>query len=256
MDFRAAYAPKRREMLRRAAADTVTGVLGISRWGNWPFFAASWTWNFVRTRHGAASDRVARLQSYAQVRQWLALDPSLDEVLRTELQRRLEILGMNPLEVSVFQKAEISRRQYAALIKYSDDPQGLAARLRRDRNAEATRYEHGWVARAGLVTGKVVTLGMYSHQEHQGSALLPELDRERRLDRSVRFLEAVASSTPQTEVVWNMDEVRRALDQISAAGFEKRSAQVIQRILLQTHDEATRALCVQALGSLNAEAGQ
>ena len=53
VDFRSTRAPKHREMLRRATVDVVSGVLGISKWGNWPYLAGSWTWNFVRARHGA-----------------------------------------------------------------------------------------------------------------------------------------------------------------------------------------------------------
>ena len=36
-DFRAFRSAKHREMLRRAATDTVSGVLGVSTWGNWPY---------------------------------------------------------------------------------------------------------------------------------------------------------------------------------------------------------------------------
>src|SRR6266404_2494128 len=57
VDFRDTRSPKRHEMVRRATTDTVSGILGISRWGNWPFLAGSWTFNFVRARHGAANDR-------------------------------------------------------------------------------------------------------------------------------------------------------------------------------------------------------
>ena len=136
VDFRSTRAPKHREMLRRATVDVVSGVLGISKWGNWPYFAGSWTWNFVRARHGAPYSRAARLKAYSQVRQWLAFDHSLDPALRDELQKRLEILGVNPLEDNVFDEAKFARRQYAALLRYADDPHGLAVRLDHARTAQ------------------------------------------------------------------------------------------------------------------------
>jgi hypothetical protein len=255
-DFRASFAPKRREMMRRAASDAVSGVLGISKFGNWPFFAASWSWNFIRTRHGAASDRTARLRAHTEVRQWLAMDPRLDPDLRMELEKRLEMLDMNPLRQSVFDESDIARRQYAALVKYAEDPNGLPARLRRDRNLEATGYEHGLMARAGMRILRAASFGAYTHQEHQGAPLLADLDRERRIEHNVRFLETVARSTPQTEVVWNMDAVKGAIDQLASAGFEQRAARVVEKILHQTNDEITRAMCERALRSLDGAAGQ
>jgi hypothetical protein len=141
VDFRNTHAPRRREMLRRAATDTLSGVLGVSKWGNWPYLAGSWTWNFVTERHGAANNRAARLNAYSQMREWLAMDPSLDSELRKELQMRLEILGVNPLENSVFDEAATAQRQYAALMRYADDPQGLARRLNSRREKEPKTIE-------------------------------------------------------------------------------------------------------------------
>jgi hypothetical protein len=142
VDFRSTRAPKHHEMLRRAVVDVVSSVLGISKWGNWPYFAGSWTWNFVRARHGAPYSRAARLKAYSQVRQWLAFDQSLDPALRAELQKRLEVLGVNPLEDTVFDEAKFARRQYDALLRYADDPQGLAARLDHARTAQERAAAH------------------------------------------------------------------------------------------------------------------
>jgi hypothetical protein len=256
VDFRDTRSPKRHEMMRRAATDTVSGVLGISRWGNWPFLAGSWTFNFVRARHGAANDRPSRLKAYSQVRQWLALDPDIDNGLRLVLQKRLEALGVNPLEDSVFKQANIARRQYAALLRYADDPQGLAARLQRDRNSELIAFRHSLGARMGLRMASFATLGAYTHHEETGETLELQLAQERQVARQLRFLERVAQSGPQTEVVWNMDEVRRVLDQIASSRIPERSAQLVQKILNQTSDEETRALCQRALLSLDTGGGQ
>ena len=125
-------------------------------------------WNFVRSRHGDPNNRSARLKAFSQVRRWLTLDGSMDPELRAELQRRLEILGVNPLDESVFQETQIAERQYDALLRYAADPNGLPARLDHDRNAEIAARRHGVPARAGLHLAKWFSLGMYSHHELRG----------------------------------------------------------------------------------------
>ena len=87
----------RREMLRRAATDTISGVLGISKWGNWPYFAGSWAFDFIESRHGATRNRAERLESAWQTRRWLALDQTVDPALREELRSvKRGLVGTNP----------------------------------------------------------------------------------------------------------------------------------------------------------------
>ena len=256
VDFRDTHAPKRREMIRHAATDTISGVLGISKFGNWPFFAGSFAFNFVRVRHGATNDRAARLKAYSEVREWLALDGSIDKDLRAELQTRLEIMGVNPMEESVFEEARTAQRQYAALIRYAEDPHGLAARLARDRQAELTADHHSIAARAGFHAATIATFGWYNHREKNQETLEAQLDQARRQARQMRFLEDVARSSPRADIVWNMDEVRRAIDEVTADGAPARSAQLVEKIMRQTNDEETRALCQRALQNLDAAGGQ
>jgi hypothetical protein len=252
VDFRDTHGPKRREMFRRAATDTFSGVLGISMWSNWPVLASFTAWNFMRERHGAASDRAGRIRAYSQTRQWVTLDPNMDPALRTALMKHLEILGINPLEDSIFQEAKIARRQYAALLKYADDPKGLPARLNYDRNEELEAYYHGFGERAWFHFAHYASFGTYRHREAEPSATVVALDEERRLTQHVQLLASVAKSATDPSIVWNMDQVRRALDDLSASGFPARSAQVVQRIMRETSDEQTRQLCQHALQGLDA----
>jgi len=252
VDFRDPHSPKTREMIRHAFTDTVTGVLGISKFGNWPYLAGSMAFNFVRIRHGATNNRAARLKAYAEVRQWLALDDSIDPGLRHELQRRLDLMGVNPMESSAVNQAKIARRQYAALLRYATDPNGLAERVARDRNSELSADRHSLGALTGFRIAHLATLGLWGHHENEtGAALEACLDRDRRIERETRFLEAVARSGPQAEVVWNMDDVRQAVDEIAALGIPKRSEALVREIMERTQDEETRAACQRALESLD-----
>jgi hypothetical protein len=181
IDFRDTQSPKRREMIAHAATDIIVGLIGYSKWGNWPYMAGSWALDFTRTRRGAATNGRARLQSYSEVRRWLTLDHSLPSELRVSLQKRLEIMGVNPLEESVFDQMDIARRQYEKLQAYAADPKGISARLDRDRAAELTAAQHGPAARVGFALARVATLGIFKHREpEQGDALLAALDHIRR----------------------------------------------------------------------------
>ena len=257
VDFRDTHKPKNREMLRLATGDAVSGVLGISKFGNWPFLAGSITWNFVRSRHGDPNNRTARLKAFSQVRRWLTLDGSVDPALRVELQRRLEILGVNPLEESIFEETQIAQRQYDALLRYAADPKGLPARLDHDRNAEIAAQRHGVPARTGLHLANWFSLGIYSHHEMKDStSLAAEVGRERLAEREIRFLETVAKSSPQPDVVWNIAEVRRAVNELIVTGVPPRSAEVVSRLMEQTTDAETRELCARALAGVGLAAGQ
>ena len=256
-DFRVYHSAKRREMLRYAVTDTVYGVLGVSRWSNWPYMVGSWAWNFVRTRHGDAGNRAARLRAYAGVRQWLSLDQSLDADLRVELQKRLEVMGINPLEQSVFSQSKIAAKQYNALLSYADSPKGLLKRLDRDRQSELTAYRHSLQARIGLKLAHVVTLGAFTHKEAADQkALAFELGRYRRAQRNEQFLETVARSTPQVEVVWNPERIEQAMNDLRSTGLLPKNPQVFQQVLRQIRDEATRARLEQVVEKAGTSAGE
>jgi hypothetical protein len=153
---------------------------------------------------------------------------------------------VNPIEESVFEEADIARRQYAALLRYADDPAGLPARLERDREGEMTRYQHRMKARFGMKMATLATLGIYRHHEKE----MGTLAQERHTARQIEFLARVAKSGPEAQVVWNMDEVRRAVDEVAAQRLPHRSAELVARIMHQTNDAETRALCERALRSI------
>jgi hypothetical protein len=180
VDFRNTTAPKRREMIRHALVDGIAGIVGYSRWGNWPYFVATSAGNFVLTRHGVPNDRAARIKGYSQVRQWIAMDPALDPALRLVLQKRLEQLGVNPLEDDVVSETKFARHQYEALQKYADLDTGLRKRLEYDRDKEAVALDHGTAAQVGLQIAHYSTLGIYTHREQNSIALQLRVDEARR----------------------------------------------------------------------------
>jgi hypothetical protein len=157
----------------------------------------------------------------------------------------------------VFEETEIAARQYDALMRYASDPQGLTARLEHDRNAEMAARLHGIPARAGLHMAHWFSLGIYSHHEMKDStSLAAALSRGRRAERQIQFLETVAKSSPQPDVVWNIAEVRRAVNELIVTGVPPHSVEVVSRIMRQTSDAETRELCARALAGAGVAAGQ
>lgn len=198
IDFRDAAATKRREILANAITDVVMGIVGYSKWGNWPYMAGSFAVNFAATRWGAATNRQLRLKAYAEVRRWLTLDGSLSPELRLDLQKRLEVLGVNPLDASVFNQTKIARKQYVALMADAANPLGLAARLERDRAAELAEIKHGAAARTGMQIARIATFGAFKHREPQrGAELNAALDASRRGKREIPRAETLAHAGPQ-----------------------------------------------------------
>jgi len=185
-DFRNSLNPKRREMVSQGATGLITGVFGITRFGNPTFFAADFLWTFVRGRHGAAVDRTARLQAYSGARQFLAMDSSLDPALKIELQRHLDHLALNPRENETAREATLAREQYASLLQYANSPRGVA-KLERDRRKELESYTRSPAFRVFAGLGRTFTRGPHPDPKSDLS-LRAELDAHRRSATSVRFL--------------------------------------------------------------------
>ncbi len=196
-DMRNSFAPKRREMVRRAAQDLTVGVLGVSRFASLHYFAASWVWNFVTNRRGAANNRAWRIRSYAELRHKLSVDTTLDPALRADLQRRIERLSINPLEDRSAIDGEIARVQYESLRAWAQNPKGLAMRLERTRQEEAAvLFARSHKQRVAWEAARWITFGMVNNRVKTGSAMLAELDRRRKIETYARQMEFLLDVAP------------------------------------------------------------
>ena len=259
VDFRDRLNPKRREMSHRVIEDVARNVLSLSRYGDVHYFLGRTVFDFVTGRRGVDVNQPTRLRAYSQLKLLLALDATLDRDLREEIGRRLESVSLNPLENDLDAEARLARQQYAALVAAAGRPDGLPARLDRDRRAEMVPLEHGRAGRVLLRLAGALSLGLYKHRE----SAAPEqvrltLDAERRLAYHKRFLQEVAKSTPVVEVVWNLEDVRRSLRFVAEAGGHGNAglARAAARIFAQTGDAETRRLCLDSLYRINNEAAK
>ena len=259
VDFRNRLNPKRREMSHRVIEDVARNVLSLSRYGDVHYFLGRTVFDFVTSRRGIDVNQPTRLRSYSQLKLLLALDRTLDRDLREEITSRVESVSLNPLENDLEAEARLARQQYAALAEFAKRPDGLAARLDRDRREEMVPLEHGKTERVLLRFANVLSLGLYKHREPAAPVEVRQtLDAERRLAYHKRFLQQVAKSTPVVEVVWNIEDVRRSLRYVAASDTrgDAGAARAAAKIFAQTGDAEARRLSLECLYRINNEAAK
>ena len=255
VDFRNGANPKWREMSRRVLEDVTRNLVSLSSYANVPYFLGRTIYDFVTSKRGMDLNQPSRLRTYSQLKLLLQLQASLDPGLREEINKRLERVSLNPLENNLEMEAQLARDQYAALVAYAERPDGLPARLERDRRAEMTPLKHGRAEQVLFRLANVLSFGLYTHREKATPELRAQLDVNRQLAYHERYLRQVAKSSPQVEIVWNIEDVRRSLRFIAENGAtaNRKVASAAARIFTRTQDEETRNLCLNGLYRINNE---
>jgi hypothetical protein len=253
VDFRDSLNPKGREMSRRILNDLAKDVFSVSSLGNLPYFVGHSAFDFVTGRRGMDLNQPTRVNSYSELKLLLAFDGSLEPQLRREIERRLEIVSVNPLSNDNQSEIQLARQQYDALIDFARRPDGLPAKIERDRRAEMVSLKHGSVARFFINVGNVLSFGRWVHREHVTPELSARMEMARRIERHTNFLAEVARSSPQTEVAWDLGPVKRSLQFLadSGAGANGSAARAAALIFRRTNDAETRRLCLDALSKIN-----
>jgi hypothetical protein len=249
VDFRDTLNPKKREMSRRVLQDVTRDILSLSTFGDLPYFLGRSLYDFVTGRRGMDLNQPSRLQSYAELKLLLSLNASLDSNLRKEITQRLEHVPTDPLLNDGPAEAKLAREQYKALVDYAQRADGLASRLLRDRRAEMVSLEHGRAEQMLFKLANVLSFGRYIHRETESPELLARMDMARRIEYHSRFLRQVAASSPQVEIAYNINDVRRSLQFLSenGAGAGGKAARAAGHIFVRTQDEETRRLCLSTL---------
>jgi hypothetical protein len=255
VDFRDSLNPKKREVSRRVLNDVTRNILSLSSFGNLPYFVGRKTYNFVTGRRGMDLNQPTRLNTYSELKLLLAFNGSLDPSLKREIERRLEIVSVNPLNNDNLSELQLARQQYDALVEFARRPDGLPAKIERDRRAEMVPLVHGGVARFFFSLGNVLSFGRYVHREEETPALSKELDLARRVERHANFLNEVAKSSPQTEVAWDINTVKRSMKFLAenGTGAKGAAAKASALIFQRTNDADTRRLCLEALYKINSK---
>ena len=253
VDFRDSYNPKKREMSRRVLNDVTRNLLSLSKFGNLPFFLGRTVFDFVTGRRGMDINQPSRLHTYSQLKLLLALNSSMEPELRSEVSGRLERISLNPFENDLNAEANIATAQYNALVAFAKDPNGLAAKVERDRRAEMTPLEHGGKAQLAFRVLNILSFGKYVHREELTEEMEHRLDIARRLQYHTRFLQQVAKSTAEVDITCNLEDVRRSLRFIAEHGSDAGAGAAIAaaRVFARTKDEETRRACLDSLARIH-----
>jgi hypothetical protein len=153
-------------------------------------------------------------------------------------------------------EAEIARDQYEALMRYARDVNGLPAQLEKDRREEMAGYEkRGQAAKVVTRLANILSLGIYTRRAEVTPDFNERLDKARRMAYYRRFLREAARRTPQVEVVYKMEDIRRALQFVAENGqlADGKTAQAAARIFAQTTDDEARDLALRCLYRINNE---
>ena len=253
VDFRDTLNPKKREMSRRVLEDVTKNVLALSPFGDLWYLLGRTVFDFVTGRRGMDINQPTRLRTYSQLKLLLSLNDSLDPELRDQIDERLENVSLNPMENDFDVEARLAKDQYDALMAYAKRADGLPAKLDRDRRAELVPLEHGRTTQVLLRLANILSFGKYVHREKATPEMEARLDIARRMSFHTRFLRKVGKSSPQVEIAWNLDEVKRSLQFISehAAEADAGAASAAARIFRLTEDDDTRRACLDSLSRMN-----
>ncbi|HKP48129.1 MAG TPA: hypothetical protein VJT50_16125, partial [Pyrinomonadaceae bacterium] len=253
IDFRNGFNPKKREMSGRLFSDVAKNILSLSSFGNIPYLAGRKAYGFLTGRRGMDVNQPSRVRSYSELKLLLAFNSSIDPALRSELERRLENVSLNPLSNDTDSEIKLARQQYDALLSFARRDDGLPAKIERDRREEMVPLVHGPFAQFMIGLGNVLTFGRYVHRENATPELTERMEVARRIKHHTQFLREVAKSSPQIEVVWNMTEVRSSLrflaDRATAANGS--SARAAALVFEHTNETETRVLCLDVLSRIN-----
>jgi hypothetical protein len=252
VDFRDGLNPKKREMSRRALQDVTRNVLSLSAFGDLPYFLGRTIFDFVTGRRGMDVNQPSRLYTYSQLKLLLSLNQSLDPELRQQIGSRLEKVSLNPMENDLHAEVKLATEQYAALLAYAKRPDGLPQKLDRDRRLEMVALEHSQTERVLFRLANILSFGKYVHREKAEPGMEGRIDVARRLNYHTRFLREVARSSPQIDVVWNLDEVKHSLQFIMdhATVADAKIAAAAGSIFLRTQDPETRRFCLESLSRM------
>jgi hypothetical protein len=250
-DFRDQHKVRRSEMRRRVLDDTI-GVLSWGFFSSWTFLGPRRAWTMLSGRWGAPINRQARLKAYSNLRSEIARDSSLDPRLRGLIAKSVDHLSINPFERSLAELSKLSSEQYQALSIWAQSPNGLAAKLERDRRAEMTSMAHGKAARGLFTLARIASFNFYRHLEEPTPERIAQLDRRRRIAYHTARLRELLESSPKPEVLASVHDLEQSVETLTLLVEQepsgaKQVAKLVSQLFRKTSDDGLRRQSMDSL---------
>lgn len=253
IDFRDGGNPRRREISRRVLNDVTNNVLAISKFSSIPYFVGRYIYDYTTGKRGMDLNGASRQRSYAQLKMLLALEHSLDDGLEDELIDRIERASINPMENDAVSQVKIAGRQYQNLMAYARRPDGLPAKLIRDRREEMVKLAHGSKERLMFSLASLLSLGIYRHREDITPEMLAKMNIRRQLEHHERVLIETAYNSSDPEIDSDAAAVRQALQFVAENGASARgkTSRALAKIFRIAPDDAMRSSALAGLYRIN-----
>jgi hypothetical protein len=262
VDFRDKLHIRRHEMTQRSINEIVSGIVGISHFTNWYFYAGAYLYDFVVARHGTATNQSERLDIYSSFRTALALDQTLDPDFRNQLRRRMDSLAVNPLDGSPAREVALAEARFRVLEQEAVNGK-LADHIDDQRRAELAAYGHGQgneMFQAFLHTG---SLGLYTRRAKPDPDNLEALRRARLMQANLELLDRLANAGGRPEIVYDSTRIQTSVKELAFSlshatdpGTRARAQHTLERLQGATEDISVQQECASALNVITTTSKQ
>ena len=232
IDFRDRQNVRRHEILQRTINELTAGILGISHFGNWYYYAGAMLYNSVWSRRGNAASQSDRLDAYVRFHNSLVLDRQLEPQFRQELLARANSLFVNPLNASPERSAANASRNYTRL-QTAALTGHLLPRLDKERRAELAAFQETAGRNFFDSALHVFTLGAYTHTVEQNPRNRADLERDRRVSSELDYLDRITRNGTPPEVSFDIEQIERSVHQLQSQIGDVHST-VLRRAAIST----------------------
>jgi hypothetical protein len=244
--------------MSRAWDDITSNVLSVTQGGGLAVTLGKFLYGFATGKRGMDVKQPSRVRAYAQLKMILAMDQSLNEQFRREVDARLEKVTINPLQNDLADELNLARGQYKNLVEYAKSPEGLKAKLEKDRVKEMTLAAYGGKMPKKYSIPQMLTFGLYKHRLKPTPELMAKAELQRRLDFHERRIRETAYYSVRPEVDANVPELMESLNFVAQNGdfAGSRTADAIAKIFASTLQDDIRIACLEGLFKMKDKAAQ
>lgn len=234
VDFHNRSSVRRHELLQRAVTELTSGVIGISVFANWYYYAGAFAYETLWARRGTAANQADRLDCYAEFRTELTLDQRGNPLLRGELLSRIGSLSVNPLDSDSTRNIANARVRFARLQRAANGKE-LPAQLDRERRAELAAFGESTGSTVRREALHFLSFGIYTKRVSEDERNLTRLERDRRISYQLNWLDAAVANNTDPHIALSGAQIDESVRELRALLGDVKSEPVLQ------HAKATLA---------------